>query len=88
MGGSVRCHYENVKGVGKVLIPGCWSVVISGDIRDCTCHPTTYAAFERAEFKKEVERLKGIITELEEENEFYLQLLEHNEIEVNLPKNI
>lgn len=59
-----------------------------GDIRDCTCHPTTYAAFERAEFKKEVERLKGIITELEEENEFYLQLLEYNEIEVNLPKNI
>lgn len=88
MGGSVRCHYINVKGVGRVLIPGCTAVAWTDDITLCTCHPTTYAAFERAEFKKEVERLKGIITELEEENEFYLQLLEHNEIEVNLPKNI
>ena len=78
----MRCHYINVKGVGEVLIPGCWSVVISGDIRDCTCHPTTYAAFERAEFKKEVERLKGIITELEEENEYYRKLLGRKEIEL------
>lgn len=78
----MKCHYENVKGVGKVLIPGCWSVVISGDIRDCTCHPTTYAAFERAEFKKEVERLKGIIAELEEENEYYRKLLGRKEIEL------
>lgn len=82
------CVRNDVKGVGRVLIPVCWPVVMSGDIRDCTCHSTTYAAFERAEFKREVERLKGIITELEEENEFYLQLLERNEIEVNLPKNI
>lgn len=78
----MKCHYEKIKGAGKVLIPGCWSVAISGDIRDCTCHPTTYAAFERAEFKKEVERLKGIITELEEENEYYRKLLERNEIKL------
>jgi len=77
----MKCHYEKIKGVGKVLIPRCWSVTISGDIRDCTCHSTTYAAFERAEFKKkEVERLKCIITELEKENEYYRKLLERNEI--------
>ena len=78
----MKCHYEKIKGVGKVLIPGCWSVVISGDIRDCTCHHTTYAAFECAEFKKEAERLKGIITELEEENEYYRKLLGRKEIEL------
>nr|DAV15695.1 MAG TPA: hypothetical protein [Caudoviricetes sp.] len=46
----------------------------------CTCHNTTYAEFERTLFKKEVERLKGIISNLDKENEFYRQLLEQNEI--------
>lgn len=56
----MRCHYEHIKGVGKVLIPGCTAVAISGDIRDCTCHcePQTFAAFERQEYNKEVKRLK------------------------------
>ena len=78
----MKCHYETIKGVGKVLIPGCWSVVISGDIRDCTCHHTTYATFERDRYNVEVKRLKGIITELEKENEYYRKLLERNEIKL------
>ena len=64
----MRCHYEHIKGVGKVLIPGCDAVAISGDIRDCICHcePQTFAAFERQEYNKEVKRLKEKIKCLEE----------------------
>ena len=80
----MRCHYERIKGVGKVLIPGCVAVAISGDIRDCTCHcePQTFAAFERQEYNKEVKRLKEKIKRLEEENEYYRKILESNEIEL------
>lgn len=80
----MKCHYENVKGVGKVLIPGCWSVVISGDIRDCTCYrePQTFEAFARERYNEEVKRLKAKIKELEDENEYYRKLLEHNQIEL------
>lgn len=79
----MRCHYEHIKGVGKVLIPGCDAVAISGDIRDCICHRErqTFAAFERQEYNKEVKRLKAKIKELEEENEFYSEVLKHNKIE-------
>lgn len=77
----MKCHYENINGVGKVLIPGCMAVAVSQDIRDCTCHPTRFASFEKEKYKEEVERLKGIIKELEEENDFYAKkVLEENEI--------
>lgn len=76
----MRCHYENIEGVGKVLIPGCIAVAVTGDIEMCTCHPTTYASFERESYRKEVERLKGIIKGLEEENDYYAKVLEENEI--------
>lgn len=82
----MKCHYENIKGVGKVLIPVCWPVVLTGDIQDCTCkrEPLTFAAFERQEYNKEVKRLKAKIKELEDENEYYRKILEHNEIELKL----
>lgn len=76
----MKCHYENVKGVGKVLIPGCMAVAVTGDIDRCTCHPTSYASFEKEKYQKEVERLKKIIKDLEEENDFYAKVLEENEI--------
>lgn len=65
-------------------VPGCWPVVMSGDIRDCTCHrePQTFAAFERQEFNGEIKRLKAKIKELEDENEYYRKVLENNEIEL------
>ena len=82
----MKCHYENIKSVCKVLIPGCWSVVLSGDIGDCTCKigPQTFASFERQEYNKEVKRLKAKIKELEDENEYYRKILENNEIEIKL----
>jgi hypothetical protein len=76
----VKCHYENVKGVGKVLIPGCMAVAVTGDIDRCTCHPTTFASFEKEKYQQEVKRLKKIIKDLEEENDFYAKVLAENEI--------
>lgn len=80
----MRCHYEHIKGVGKVLIPECWPVTLSGDIRDCTCHrePQTFAEFERQSYNQEVKRLKAKIKELEDGNEYYRKLLESNQIKL------
>lgn len=78
----MRCHYENVEGVGRVLIPGCMAVAVTNDIERCTCHSTSFASFEREKYQKEVERLKGIIKELEAENEYYAQLLESNGVTI------
>lgn len=74
----MRCHYENIEGIGKVLIPGCMAVAVSNDIDRCTCHPTRFASFEKESYQKEVKRLKDIIRELEAENEYYAKLLENN----------
>jgi hypothetical protein len=80
----MKCHYENIEGVGKVLIPGCDAVAWTGDISRCTCYrePQTFAAFERQGYNKEVKRLKAKIKELEDENEFYRKILERNKIEL------
>lgn len=77
----MKCHYENIKGVGKVLIPGCMAVAVSQDIEDCTCHPTTIRQFETQRYKEHVEELKKRIRELEEENDFYAKVLAENQIE-------
>lgn len=58
----MKYHYEKIKGVGKVLIPGCMAVAVSNDIELCTCHSTTYDGFERKRYNNEIKRLKGIIT--------------------------
>ena len=73
----MKCHYENIDGVGKVLIPNCMAVAVSGDIEDCTCSPTTFASFEREAFNEEINRLKKIIKELEKANKHYRKLLEN-----------
>ena len=77
----MKCHYENIKGVGKVLIPGCMAVAVSNDIDMCTCSPTTIRQFETKRYKDHVEELKKRIRELEEENDFYAKVLSENEIE-------
>lgn len=69
----MKCHYENIENVGKVLIPGCMAVAVSGDIERCTCHPTTIRQFEKPKYKEHVK-------ELEEENDFYAKVLAENEI--------
>lgn len=48
----MKCHYTQVKELGKVLIPECWSVVISQDIKDCTC-PTNPHLFHVEQLKEE-----------------------------------
>ena len=80
----MRCHYEHVNGVGRVLIPGCMAVAVSGDIDRCTCHPSeeAYLSFARESYQKEVRRLKSIIKELRKENEYYANLLENNNIKL------
>jgi len=46
---SKWCHFKDDPETGeKVLIPGCWSVVHSDNIEDCTCRP------ERSRFKKDI----------------------------------
>ena len=76
----MKCHYENVVGVGKVLIPGCMAVAVSGDIDRCTCHPTTIRQFETPKYKEHVEELRKRIRELEKENDFYANVLSENQI--------
>lgn len=87
----MRCHYENIKGVGKVFIPGCWGGALSGDMTGCTCRLSeqetqSFDAYERKEFNNEVKRLKTKIKNLEEENEYCRNLFEKNEIEYDFKK--
>lgn len=66
----MKCHYTYDEVVGKVLIPGWWSVVHSGSMEDCTCYrgPTTPAGFERERYNQTVAILKNEIKELERYN--------------------
>lgn len=68
-----KCHYIYDNEVGKVLIPECWAVVLSGDIRDCTCssgEDLTFAQFEREQYNKELEKRNAIIKELRADNKY------------------
>lgn len=55
---SEKCHYIRVRGVGRVLIPGCMAVAVSGDLDQCTCNasPTPHEEIER--LKKEERKQK------------------------------
>ena len=63
------------------------AVAVTGDIDRCTCHPTSFASFEREKYQKEVERLKKIIKDLEQENEYYANLLESNGVTIKYKEN-
>lgn len=69
-----KCHYIYDNEIGKVLIPECWSVVLSGDIRDCTCssgnNDLTFAQFERESYNRELEKRNAIIKELRADNKY------------------
>lgn len=78
----MRCHYENVEGVGRVLIPGCMAVAVSQDIDMCTCSPTTIRQFETPTYQKYAQMLISRVRELEAENEYYRKLLESNGVTI------
>ncbi len=66
----MKCHYTYDKKAGKVLIPGCWAVTHSNDMRDCTCrdeHPTTSYQFEKQIFNEKLKEKDEYIKELEKE---------------------
>lgn len=42
-----KCHYIYDKQAGKVLIPCCWAVVLSNDIRDCTMQHIYIVDYQR-----------------------------------------
>lgn len=64
----MKCHYIIDEIAGNVLIPGCWSVVMSNDINDCTCDDFNFAKFERERYNIEVAKLKKELSELKKEN--------------------
>jgi hypothetical protein len=72
-----KCHYIYDKEAGKVLIPGCWSVVHSNDMSDCTCRdfPETFKQFERQEYNKKLKEKSEYIKELEKENARLIRIL-------------
>lgn len=76
----MKCHYINVRDVGRVLIPGCMAVAVSNDIGRCTCCDIlTEKDFEKQRYNDVVKRLKQEISELRHENEMlrkgYIKLL-------------
>lgn len=74
----MKCHYVFDKDAGRVLIPGCWSVVMSNDIRDCTCtdEPTTFNGFERKRYNDEIRKRNAIIDDLRKQVKYFLNELD------------
>lgn len=72
----MKCYFTTDTETGeKVLIPNCWAVVMSNDIKDCYCTSKTFAGFER-------ERYNEMVNKLREE------IKEHERIKVNDEKTI
>ncbi len=76
---SDKCHYINVRDVGRVLIPGCMAVAVSGDISQCTCNaPLSYP--------EQIDQLQRENKRLREENKRLKALLSSQENEANKRK--
>ncbi len=73
----MKCYYTYDKIVGKVLIPGCWPVVHSNDMRDCSCRnqPETLAQFERKAYNEKLNEKNTQIKELEHEIAYLNRIL-------------
>jgi len=65
---EMRCRYVHDSEIGKVLVPGCYSVAHSNDIEDCSCEKFDgpYSRFEKEKYNEEVRRLRKIISEMGE----------------------
>lgn len=71
----MKCHYIYTEQGEKVLIPGCMAVAVSGNVEDCTCRKQTFSQYEREEYNKEVEALRQVIKELENENAYLNRII-------------
>lgn len=76
----MKCHYIVDKIAGRVLIPGCMAVAVSGDIERCTCSDSdlTFSQFERKRYNEEIQRRNAEIKELREENKYFMRELERH----------
>lgn len=73
----MRCHYTYTEEGEKVLIPECWPVVASGDIRDCICKDKiTWEKFEKERYNKILAEMQEEIHTLQQENEYLTKLVE------------
>lgn len=55
----MRCHYHYHEELGqKILIPGCWGTVHSGNMEDCHCGEdfVSYKHIERKEYSEKLEK--------------------------------
>lgn len=65
----MKCHYVYDPKAGKVLIPGCWAVVNSGNMADCCCRKiNTFQDFEKQCYNDVIKEKNELIKSLENEN--------------------
>jgi len=65
----MKCHYVYDPKYGKVLIPGCWAVVHSGNMADCYCRKVnTFQDFEKQRYNEVLKGKNELIKYLESEN--------------------
>lgn len=58
---------ETEKSGKKILIPYCWSVLWSDDIRDCRCESETFSKFENQRYNEVMEAKTREIKEMQKE---------------------
>lgn len=66
----MRCYFTYDENTGeKVLIPGCWGTVHSGDMADCLCDDTfvSFKEMERKEFREKLQACNKEILELQKQ---------------------
>lgn len=64
----MKCYFHfDEESKQRILIPGCWSVVHSNDIEDCTCNNLTFYQFERQRYNDILKEKCTIISEYEKE---------------------
>lgn len=65
----MKCHYTYHDG-DKILIPYCWPVVHTNDMKNCQCRTgnKTFAQFQKEDYNKILQEKEKNIIDLEKEN--------------------
>lgn len=64
---KMKCYFfYDEKSKRKILIPYCWSVVLSNDIQDCNCSQS-FTQFERERYNDLIKDKNKIIAEMQKE---------------------